>query len=429
MMVSAALLQPSFVQAQESVSVSYGSDAVSDNISGKARLHIRSRSGSETVQVPAGFQSAVFASQLGSISATTMDESGALYIADQKLGRIVKLADRARDGKLDATRIVLRGLDRPSGIAVIGDYIFIADAEAIWKAPLSGGAMKKLASLANAEAAPFPRPLLSVMSGQFLYLGLTSTGSPAAGRVISIDTETGQAGLVASGEGSVTAFGRSGASTVWVGAGNKLAPIIQGGFDVSKGTDIEATNSITGMVLPGQFTDQHEAFAPFQDHILVSQGGTLQWGRSDMEGLNILAVPSRFGLPAEGRSIFAKGFAARSGRSAWGEPGAMLMDKRGLFVADALSGTIWLVSAAPPERVKPVDEGEEAATSEEKLVAEDGPKNANPQGSLILKGSQIERGSMIEIGSTIIEKADEEEALKENEAAKKSRKPSARPEK
>lgn len=385
-----------------------GATVSSNQHAARPKLHIRSRSSRETLKVPPGLSARLFASQLGDISAMALDEDGTIYVSDQARGRVYKLSDRARDGKLDSTRIIWRDFHYPSGLAVGRQMLYVADENAVWVTPLTGGGKTQLASLKNANALTTPRPLLLSGTNKTLFLGLSSEDGP--GRVISIATDSGQASLVAGGAGGVSALARAKEDQIWVGSGRHAVPVTGGAFDYTRGVQIAEGNQITGLVLPGQFTYQHDALTPYQDHILAAQGGDLQWQTPAQAGLNVLAVPTRFGRVTQGSTVFADGFAARSGRSAWGQPGAMVMDQRGLFIADRWSGSIWLISGeilkvepvSVAREIKP-DEGDAEPPEEKDSNA------ANPQGSLILKGSMIEKGTLLEQGSTIPEDGDKNE--------------------
>lgn len=392
------------VQGQNSVV----NQTVSNQSASRPKLHIRSRSSLETVKVLPGLSARLFASQLGDISAMTLDEDGTLYVSDQKRGRIYKLSDRALDGHLDSTRIIWRDLEEPSGLAVQGQTLYIADARAVWASPLGSQRKTQVASLRNANALASPRPLLVSGTGEALFLGLSS--GDGTGRLISIEVETRKASLAASGEGGISALARASGDQIWIGSANRAVPVAGGKFDYSRGIQVAEGNSVTGLVLPGQYIDQNEALIPYQDHILAAQGGALQWNTPAQEGLNVLTIPTRFGRAVQGTEVLASGFAASSGRSAWGQPGAMVMDERGLFIADRWSGSIWLVTGAPliPEPVIAIPE---ALLDEEvkQVPTEKDPHAANPQGSLILKGSMIEKGTLLEQGSTIPEDEDSED--------------------
>jgi len=70
-----------------------------------------------------------------------------------------------------------------------------------------------------------------------------------------------------------------------------------------------------------------------RNHIFMSRGNPV----------TVTAMPSAFGavLP-RGREVFS-GF--QNSRTAWGQAGALHIDKRGLFVADPFNGDIWRVFA------------------------------------------------------------------------------------
>lgn len=364
----------------------------------------RRRSGSEKPVVDPKLKADVFAGGLGDISALAMDNTGVIYAADQKRGRIFLLTDRAKDGRLDMRRVVASGLDQPTGLAVAGDKLYIADARAVWETSLQGGKLTLAVDLTNSGALPTPRLLWPSADGRSLILAVSHLSPEPTGRIVSVDIETGQAGLIAQGAGPVSALAVGINDMIWVGVGNRILPVRGGEFLAKSGARLGANTDVTGLALPGQFPNMPSFMEAWNDHIFASQGGLKRPGIGHSGGFNVLAVPTRFGQPSDGVEKFADGFTGRSGRAAWGEPGAVLIDERGMFITDKWGGNIWLIRKAPPvpENIAMMDS--------ESLVKENEPETdplpraeIQPRGSSIAVGSKIEFGSSITTGSKIPE--------------------------
>ena len=138
--------------------------------------------------------------------------------------------------------------------------------------------------------------------------------------------------------------------------------------------------------------------------------------------MRLLAIPTEFGQINEKPRIIVEGFLARSGRSAWGDPGAMVMDTRGLFFTDKENGTLWRLSPTPPAKPKItiVDTASLPVTpSKEPNLASKGALKieSSIQGVQIDASSTIIKPSSIEYGSKLIKDYDEQKALEDAEKA------------
>jgi len=184
-------------------------------------------------------------------------------------------------------------------------------------------------------------------------------------------------------------------------------------------------------MLPGQYLAPDEWPITLKDHIIAAQSGP--------KAMQRIAIPTEFGQPSGPPRVLVDGFLSSTGRSAWGTPGAMVMDKRGLFFADRYNGTVWRLSAKPSVKDTPQPEVEKVAQEAAKEVdksALDPAKLPPSQRPLLIgsgiKGSQIGDASLLgpasqlETGSTIIdayEKAEAEAAALKEKDVKKDEKP------
>lgn len=390
-LTGSVFLDPVSVHAQDGskIPVIYTEPPAAENI------QKRRRSGSEKPQVSEGLRATVFASQIGDISSIAMHADGIIFAADQKRGQIIRLEDRARDGRLDMRRVIASGLERPSGLAVIDETVYIADVRAVWATPVQGGAISQIVDLSNSDSLPSPRFLWSSADKRSLILSVSGAGSPPRSRLVSVDVETGFARLIAQGDGVITALAVSVNDRIWVGVGNKVLPVSNGQFLHEAGQTFGKNVTVTGLALPGQFADHPEFLKTWRDHILVSQGGPLRPESNLFGGLNIVSIPTRFGQVADGVEVFADGFTDKFGRAAWGQPGPILVDGRGVFFADRWSGLIWHIGKAEDKPAEPIKEEPINAV----VVEEDG--EVPEETKTTLTGSSIKAGSKIEFGTSI----------------------------
>jgi glucose/arabinose dehydrogenase len=79
------------------------------------------------INLPPGFHISVFASGLGSPRFMTLDSSGTLLVSIPSRGRVVALPDRDGQGKADASVTVVEALDRPHGLALRQEQLYVAE--------------------------------------------------------------------------------------------------------------------------------------------------------------------------------------------------------------------------------------------------------------------------------------------------------------
>ena len=308
--------------------------------------------------------------------------------------------------------MILSDLDRPSGLAVVNDQLYISDAVAVWALSLDSRAIRRVASLENASAAPLPRPLSVRRSDGALVLGLTDVGGQS-GRIIAIDSQTGSASLLSKGDAPITALALTQDNILWIGGGDKLIAVHGAVYANADGYVMSSGVDITGLMLPGQFNGTLSENLNWDDYIFAAQGGKTQPQNTKLRGYNVLSVPTRLGRPAPGVAVFVDGFAADNMRSAWGQPSAIVMDERGMFVADRWSGNVWLIKASPaaPAKVETVEPPSPVEPLSKPDIGNEKSVFA-PMGSGIETGSTITEVSRLKVGSTIIEAFDKAEAEK-----------------
>ena len=92
----------------------------------------------ERIKLPPGFSIAVYASDLPGVRVLRFTEAGDLLASLPEAGSIVLLQrDRNGDGRPDGRREVVGGLERPHGIDIFEDYVYVAETGAIGRMPAS----------------------------------------------------------------------------------------------------------------------------------------------------------------------------------------------------------------------------------------------------------------------------------------------------
>lgn len=370
---------------------------------------IRSRNDTLTAIAPLYAQQ--LQAGLGDISAIIIAENGTLYTLDEAGGRLFALPDRARDGKIDQLRVLSRGFDKPSGLAALGEYLYIADTQAIWRVNPQTRETIQLASLRNSDARPTPRPLTA--RGDTLWLGLTNMVDDGV-KIISLDAGTGHAKLKARyPNGPVTYLADRGDGQIWAALKNGLQPITA----EANTYPLEAGVSPLGFVFIGQENLPRKWPKALSGHILAVQtASAAKQPRSRTPksgGLNIVAIGTEFSVPQSSLWVFAHGFLKSNLRHAWGTPSALAFDERGLFIADRWNGTLWRV--AYDDRPAPVVRNY-ADTPKTELPKPKPSLKPNEtetlRGSLIGSASTLTQGTTLKVGSTIIEAAEKAEIEK-----------------
>lgn len=375
------------------------------------KLSMQRGGSSNALQTVDGLSLAQFAKSLGKISAMAVSETGTVYTADYKTGRIWVLSDRGQDGSLDMRRPLPQTFNNPTGLAVIGETLYVADKQAVW-ALEPNAEPRILAPLSNSQS----QGIFSLIAeDNSLILGITKAESSL---IVRIDTATGRAEKIAElpSPSPIHALSKRKGAPLWVATGNTLQSI-----DSPQTALHFSEQRITSLALPGQFTAPANWPAAMKDAIIASQIGP--------KAMRLIAVPTEFGQPAGEARVLVDGYLSGSGRSAWGQPGAIVMDARGVFFADSYNGTVWRLSAMPKkEEPKPA----QTQLKEIEKIVETKPKKSplligsGIKGSQIGEASNLGPASQLKTGSTIIdayEKA-EAEAQAEKEALKEKEKPS-----
>src|SRR5262249_47404822 len=91
---------------------------------------------------PAGFSIDVFADKVGSVRFMAFDPAGTLLVSESSAGRVLALPDKNGDGKADAVKVVVTGLDQPHGLAFRDGALVIAEESRVQRFAYDPGAVK-----------------------------------------------------------------------------------------------------------------------------------------------------------------------------------------------------------------------------------------------------------------------------------------------
>jgi len=312
--------------------------------------------------------------------------------------RITLLRDADGDGTAEIRSIFLDNLLSPFGMALIGDELYVANADALMRFPYQADAIRieakgiKVADLPSGRNHHWTKSLLANEDGSKLYVGVGSNSNIGENgmeeeenraAILEIDPRIGTSRLFASGlRNPVGMDWNPETGTLWVAVnerdelGNDLVPdyltsVKEGGFYGwpysywGQIVDIRVTPQRPDLVMkaikPDYALGSHTAslgltFVPqtglgkgFEDGAIIGQHGS--WNRKPRAGYRVIFIPFKSGHPSGPPAEILTGFLNKKGQ-AMGRPVGVLIDKRGqLLVADDVGNTIWRVSATVPHRV------------------------------------------------------------------------------
>jgi glucose/arabinose dehydrogenase len=337
------------------------------------------------VTLPAGFGISVFAAGLNTPRNIANGPDGFLYIAERGAGRIVRLADRNRDGVSDGIEVIAQGFDRPSSLAFHPDgSLYVSTPTQVFRLsqPNASGVFQKRELVIDGLPGPldhFTRTLLFSADGSTLYIQVGSscnvcTETDARRATIMRFNASGSGGAVYA-KGLRNAVGitfRPGTGELWAtnngtdNLGDNVPPdtvqVVQQGQDFGwprchAGTIVDpafgGSSGCSGVAAPLVKLQAHSAVlglafytgsrfpAEYQGDLFLALHGSIY--RSAPTGYKVVRVHLTNGQPTGAVQDFATGWLLASGRE-WGRPTDVLTAPDGsLFVSDDSAGKIYRI--------------------------------------------------------------------------------------
>ena len=107
---------------------------------------------------PAGARVTLFARGVPNARFLRFTSAGDLLVSQPREGRIVRLAaDRDGDGRSDGQSVVLSGLNRPHGLELYGQWLYVAETDAVGRAPFDPAS--------GSATGPFERVVTGIPGG------------------------------------------------------------------------------------------------------------------------------------------------------------------------------------------------------------------------------------------------------------------------
>jgi len=324
----------------------------------------------------------------GMIMKSMMKKAGA---GVPSANRITLLRDADGDGVAEIRSAFLEGLFSPFGMALVGDTLFVTNADALMRFPYVEGATSitapgaKVADLPAGRNHHWTKSLVASPDGSRLYVGVGSNSNVAEngmaeeeGRaaIWEIDPATGSHRLFATGlRNPVGIAWQPESGALWTAVnerdelGSDLVPdymtsVRDGGFygwpysyygqHVDVRVEPPRPDLVASAIKPDYALGPHTgslglAFytgsawpTRYVGGALVGQHGS--WNREPPSGYRLIFVPFTSGIPSGVPEEILTGF--RVGDEARGRPVGVAVDVRGaVLVADDVGNVIWRVTA------------------------------------------------------------------------------------
>ncbi len=308
--------------------------------------------------------------------------------------RITLLRDSDGDGVAEFRSVLLEGLNSPFGMALVGNDLYVANADAVLRFPYSTGdthitvpGRKVVALPAGPINHHWTKNLIASLDGSKLYVTVGSNSNVAeygmaveAGRaaIWEVDIRSGAHRIFAGGlrNPNGLAWERQ-SGLLWTVVnerdelGSDLVPdyltsVRDGGFygwpysyfgqHVDTRVSPQRPDLVAAAIVPDYALGPHTASlglaasvgttlpARFANGMFIGQHGS--WNRRPHSGYKVIFVPFAGGKPNGDLPVdVLTGFLDQQGR-AYGRPVGVALDQRGaLLVADDVGNVVWRVTA------------------------------------------------------------------------------------
>jgi len=343
------------------------------------------------LRVPQGFSVEEYASDFNKPRIMLYTPTGEILVTESAPnGTVTVLYDKNNDFKADKERkILIKGLDRPYGLAFWKDYLYVAETTSLKRykydaKALSVGKGEEIVNMADFGKGHWTRSLTFDPKGEKFYLGIgsesnVSPGEPERRAAISRCNPDGSGcELFATGTRNPTSiYFYPGTDVLWAsvqerdGLGDDLVPdyfthIQQGGFYgwpyayfgphedprnkgqkpdlVKKTITPDVSLGAHTAVIDWTFYTGKQFPAKYQNGAFLALHGS--WNRSQRVGQSVAFVPFKDGKPSGPLESFLTGWMLDPGkREVWGRPtGVMVMKDGSLLVSDDGGNKIWRIS-------------------------------------------------------------------------------------
>jgi len=307
--------------------------------------------------------------------------------------RIVLLRGVAADGTAATRTVFMQGLNSPFGMALVGNWLYIANADALVRFPYKTGETsisaggEKLMDLPSGINHHWTKNVAASPDGKKLYVTVGSNSNVAEN---GMEAEQGRAAIwefdIASGKSRIFASGlrnpnglafQPQTKALWTAVnerdelGNDLVPdymtaVKDGAFygwpysyygqHVDTRVKPQRADLVARAIPPDYALGAHTAclglafydadlMPQFRNGALIGQHGS--WNRKPHSGYKLIYVPFTDGKPSGPPQDVLTGFLSRDGK-ANGRPVGVAVDKQGaILLADDVGNTVWRITPTP----------------------------------------------------------------------------------
>jgi glucose/arabinose dehydrogenase len=353
------------------------------------RPHVISHPSGAQLQVPHGFEIEEYAGGFDTPRFMYTAPGGEIIVSDSSAGSVYVLTDKNKSYKDPERKKILDGLDRPYGLAIWKDYLYVGEQTSIKRYKYDAKAMtatagQEIASLKDFTQGHWTRSLLFDSKGEKLYVGIGSgsnvdTGeNPMRAAINRFNPDGSGHEIYASGtRNPIGLHWYPGTNILWVAVqerdalGDDLVPdyfthVQQGAFYgwpyAYAGPHEEPRHKgerpdLVAKTIPGDVLLQsHVAVLDFlfytgKQFPAEYQGGAFiamhgSWNRSKRVGYEVSFLPFKDGKPSGPVREFLTGWRiSPESRDVWGRPVALMQLPDGsILVSDDGGHKIWRIS-------------------------------------------------------------------------------------
>lgn len=322
--------------------------------------------------------------------------SGEILLSDSvRQGRVFALVDRNGDNRIgeDEKKEILNGLDRPFGLALWKDYLYVAETTSVKRykydpKKLEATQPEEIVPLKEAATGHWTRTILFDRKGEKFYLTVGSRSNVSPGEpeiraaILRFNPDgTGREFIATGTRNPIGLAWYPGTDTLWAavqerdGLGDDLVPdyftaIRPGGFygwpyayigpnedprNKGQRPDLVAKTIVPDVVLPAHVAVLDARFYMGRMFPERYRGGAFlayhgSWNRSQRIGYSVVFIPFKNGSPAGKPEDFLTGFMLDpSKKEVWGRPVGLLELRDGsLLVSDDGGNRLWRITYSKP---------------------------------------------------------------------------------
>lgn len=314
--------------------------------------------------------------------------------ADPSANRITLLRDADGDGVAEMRTVLLKELNSPFGMALVGDTLYVANTDALLRFPYREGATQITQTGTKVIDLPggplnhhWTKNVIASRDGSKLFVTVGSNSNIAENgmdkeerraAILEVDRASGQSRVFASGLRNPNGLAwqpQTGELWTVVNArdeiGNDLVPdymtsVTENGFygwpysyygqHVDERVQPQRADLVAKAIVPDYALGAHTAAlglafcegdlfpARYQGGAFIGQHGS--WNRKPLNGYKVIFVPFVNGRPEGAPEDILTGFINEDGE-AHGRPVGVAIDRAGaLLVADDVGNRIWRVTPA-----------------------------------------------------------------------------------